>query len=80
MFKIETGIPMPEKKVINSERTIFLMSLKVGDSFTCTRKEYDMIRSYQKIAKVKLSLSMVERVNEEHWDRSDDIVRVWRIE
>lgn len=78
MFNIENNIPIPEKKVINSERTIFLMSMKVGDSFTCSRKEYAMIRSYQKTARVRLSSVMIEK-SRTAWN-SDDVLRVWRIE
>ena len=78
MFKISENIPMPEKKNINSERTIFLMSLKVGDSFECSRGQYSMIRSYQKTAGVKLSSMMIEK-SKTDWN-SDDVLRVWRIE
>ena len=38
------------------------MSLKVGDSFTCTQKEYDMIRSYQRLLKLSYHLSWLSRL------------------
>jgi hypothetical protein len=86
MFKIEKNVPMNKRSRVSSERTLFLMSLEVGDSFECTRREYSMIRSYAKAAKVKLSSSLVvpavfdELVDNQYTYRENDILRVWRIE
>lgn len=85
MFTIEDNIPKKEKKT-NSERRLFLESLLIGQSFTCTRKEYAMVRSYQKAAKVKLSSQTIEKADfnpmiHSYMDSYDnDTLRVWRVE
>lgn len=86
MFTIEKNIPIKKTSRVSSERTLFLMSMEIGDSFECTRKEYSMIRSYAKSAKVRLSSSLIapaiydEAVDNAYKYKERDKLRVWRIE
>lgn len=84
MFDIEKNMPR-NQKYTQSERTLFLKSLDVNDSFVCTREEYDMIRSYQKAAKIKLSSETIQKYEcddsmNPYAVRRYDKLRVWRIE
>ena len=83
MFTIDKNIPMPEHiKKRTSERTVFLRTLQVGDSFECTRKEYRIVSSYAKRMNIKLSSRHSEygNISYKYNGYESDIVRVWRIE
>lgn len=71
-FKIETGIPMPERRCLDSELSEMraaLRKMKVGDSFTYSRNQS---RPYEAARKVGVRISM-RKINGEGW-------RVWLIE
>lgn len=83
MFEIEKGIEIPKaKNKAMSERNVFLKSLEIGDSFKCSRKEYQCLKTYEKRLGIKLASRLVD-YNEYSCKANDyykDIVRVWRIE